>query len=250
MSKFFIKDNQMENEIIKIQGQDVKHIKNVLRQKIGDEIIICNSDKEKNFLCNITKIENELIECKISKELEDYKSNIKVTIIQGLPKKDKMDLIIQKSVELGCFNIQPIEMERCIVKYDEKDKKKKIERWQKISEVAAKQCNRDFIPKVNNIVSLKYICKKLDEYDIVILAYEKEEKTKLKEVLKGVKEKYREKEIKIAIIIGPEGGISLKEVEMIEENDNVITVTLGKRILRTETVALNVLSIIMYELEN
>lgn len=250
MSKFFIKDNQMENEIIKIQGQDVKHIKNVLRQKIGDEIIICNSDKEKNFLCNITKIENELIECKISKELEDYKSNIKVTIIQGLPKKDKMDLIIQKSVELGCFNIQPIEMERCIVKYDEKDKKKKIERWQKISEVAAKQCNRDFIPKVNNIDSLKNICKKLDEYDIVILAYEKEEKTKLKEVLKGVKEKYREKEIKIAIIIGPEGGISLKEVEMIEENDNVITVTLGKRILRTETVALNVLSIIMYELEN
>ena len=169
--------------------------------------------------------------------------------MQGLPKKDKMDLVIQKSVELGCYDIQPVDMERCIVKYDEKDKKKKIERWQKVSEVAAKQCDRNFIPKVNNIMKLKNICNLLSEYDIVILAYEKEEKIKLKEALKMIKEKYGENEIKIAVIIGPEGGISLKEVEMIKENDNVVTVTLGKRILRTETVALNILSIIMYELD-
>ena len=249
MSKFFVRDEQIDNDIIKIQGQDVNHIKNVLRQKVGDEIIICNSDKENTYLCDITKIEKELIECKIVRGLEDFKSNIKVTIMQGLPKKDKMDLVIQKSVELGCYDIQPVDMERCIVKYEEKDKKKKIERWQKISEVAAKQCDRNFIPKVNEIKTLKSVCKILGEYDIVILAYEKEEKTKLKEVLKTIKEKYGEKEIKIAVIIGPEGGISPKEVEMIKENDNVITVTLGKRILRTETVALNVLSIIMYELD-
>ena len=249
MSKFFVRDEQIKNDIIKIQGQDVNHIKNVLRKKVGDEIIICNSDKEYTYLCDITKIEKESIECKIVRGLEDFKSNIKVTIMQGLPKKDKMDLVIQKSVELGCYDIQPVDMERCIVKYDEKDKKKKIERWQKVSEVAAKQCDRDFIPKVNNIMTLKNICKILNEYDIVILAYEKEEKTKLKEALNKIKEKYGENEIKIAVIIGPEGGISLKEVEMIKENDNVVTVTLGKRILRTETVALNILSIIMYELE-
>ena len=249
MSKFFVRDEQIKNDIIKIQGQDVNHIKNVLRKKVGDEIIICNSDKEYTYLCDITKIEKESIECKIVRGLEDFKSNIKVTIMQGLPKKDKMDLVIQKSVELGCYDIQPVDMERCIVKYDEKDKKKKIERWQKVSEVAAKQCDRDFIPKVNNIMTLKNICKILNEYDIVILAYEKEEKTKLKEALNKIKEKYGENEIKIAVIIGPEGGISLKEVEMIKENSNVITVTLGKRILRTETVALNILSIIMYELE-
>ena len=249
MSKFFVRDEQIDNDIIKIQGPDVNHIKNVLRQKVGDEIIICNSDKENTYLCDITKIEKELIECNIIRELEDFKSNIKVTIVQGLPKKDKMDLVIQKSVELGCYDIQPVDMERCIVKYEEKDKRKKLERWQKISEVAAKQCDRNFIPKVNNIMTLKNICNLLPEYDIVILAYEKEEKTKLKEVLKRIKEKYGENEIKIAVIIGPEGGISPKEVEMIKENDNVITVTLGKRILRTETVALNVLSIIMYELE-
>ena len=250
MSKFFVRDEQIENDIIKIQGQDVNHIKNVLRQKVGDEIIICNSDKQENYLCDIEKIEKELIECKIVRQLQDFKSNIKVTIMQGLPKKDKMDLVIQKSVELGAFAIQPVDMERCIVKYQEKDKKKKQERWQKISEVAAKQCDRDFIPKVNNIMSLKNICKILPEYDIVILAYEKEEKTTLKEALRSIKEKYGENEVKIAVIVGPEGGISPKEVEIIKENNNVITVTLGKRILRTETVALNVLSIIMYELED
>ena len=249
MSKFFVRDEQIKNDIIKIQGQDVNHIKNVLRKKVGDEIIICNSDKEYTYLCDITKTEKESIECKIVRGLEDFKSNIKVTIMQGLPKKDKMDLVIQKSVELGCYDIQPVDMERCIVKYDEKDKKKKIERWQKVSEVAAKQCDRNFIPKVNNIMKLKNICNLLSEYDIVILAYEKEEKIKLKEALKTIKEKYGENEIKIAVIIGPEGGISLKEVEMIKENDNVVTVTLGKRILRTETVALNILSIIMYELD-
>lgn len=140
-------------------------------------------------------------------------------------------------------------MERCVVKYEEKDKMKKINRWQKISEVAAKQCDRDFIPKINNITSLKNVCNLLHEYDIVILAYEKEQKTTLKEVLRSIKEKYQE-EVKIAVIIGSEGGIDTKEVEMINKNNNVRTVTLGKRILRTETVALSVLSNIMYELEN
>ena len=250
MSKFFVKDEQIENNIVKVEGTDVNHIKNVLRQKVGDEITICNSQKQKNYLCDIIKIEREVIECRIVRELEDFKSNIKVTIMQGLPKSDKMDLVIQKSVELGVYDIIPVEMERCIVKLQEKDKKKKLERWQKIAEVAAKQCDRNFIPIVKNIMTLKNICKILSEYDIVILAYEKEEKTKLKEALKKIKEQYKDKEVKIAVIIGPEGGIDSKEVQMIQESDNVVTVTLGKRILRTETVALNVLSIIMYELES
>ena len=250
MPKFFITENQKENEIIKIEGQDVNHIKNVLRKKVGEEIIVCNNTKEKNYICSITKIEKELIECKIEKELEGFKSNVKVTIIQGLPKKDKMELIIQKSVELGCYDIIPVEMERCVVKYDEKDKIKKIERWQKIAEVAAKQCGRNFIPNINNIISIKNICNILQEYDIVLLAYEKEEKTKLKQVLDKIRNDYKGKNIKIAVIIGPEGGIAEKEVEILRKNNNIITVSLGKRILRTETVALNVLSIIMYELED
>ena len=250
MSKFFVKSKQIEGNLIKIKGTDVNHIKNVLRKKVEEEIIICNKETQKDYLCKIEKIDKEEIECKIEKELEKYKSKVEITIMQGMPKKDKMDLIIQKSVELGCFEITPIEMERCIVKYNEKDKEKKQERWQKIAEVAAKQCGISFIPKVNKIQKLKEACKTLEKYDIVILAYEKEEKTKLKQVLKNIKEKYKEKEIKIAVIIGPEGGIAEKEVEMLNNIENVITVTLGKRILRTETVALNILSVITYELEN
>ena len=249
MAKFFVRDEQIENNIVKIRGADVDYIKKVLKQKVEDEIIVCNSNNEKTYLCDIKKIENEMIECKIVRELEDFKSNIKVTIMQGLPEKDKMDLVIQKSVELGAYKIQPVEMERCNVKYEEKDKYKKQEKWQKIAEVSAKQCDRNFIPKVAGIKSLKDICKMLFKYDVVILTYEKEEKIKLSEVLKVMKEKYGENEIKIAVIIGPEGGLSSREVEMIQENKNVVTVTLGKRILRTETVALNVLSVIMYELE-
>lgn len=250
MPKFFISQEQQEKDKINIIGNDVKHIKNVLRKKIGETIVICNKESKKDYLCKIENIGNDFVGCKIEQELEsNVESNVKVTIMQGLPKKDKMELIIQKSVELGVYEIIPVEMERCIVKLQEKDKLKKIERWQIISEVAAKQCGRDFIPKINQIVSLKNICNLLPEYDIVLLAYENEEKTGIKEVLKNIKDRFNGKNIKIAVIIGPEGGISPKEVEMLKEN-GAITISLGKRILRTETVALNVLSVIMYELEN
>lgn len=250
MPKFFISQEQQKKDKINIIGNDINHIKNVLRKKVGETIVVCNKEVKKDYLCTIEKIENDYIECKIEKELEsNVESNIKVTIMQGIPKKDKMELIIQKSVELGAYEIIPIEMERCVVKLQEKDKIKKVERWQKISEVAAKQCGRDFIPNIKEIISIKNICNLLPEYDIVLLAYENEEKTTIKEVLKSVKEKFNNQEIKIAIIIGPEGGISPKEVEMLKEK-GVITISLGKRILRTETVALNVLSVIMYELEN
>ena len=134
---------------------------------------------------------------------------------------------------------------RCVVKLNEKDKTKKIERWQKISEVAAKQCGRDIIPKINNIINIKNICNNIGKYDIVLLAYEKEEINTLKNELQMIKTKNIKK---IGVIIGPEGGIDIKEAQELILN-GAKSVSLGKRILRTETVALNVLSNIMYELE-
>lgn len=136
-------------------------------------------------------------------------------------------------------------MNRCIVKLDSKTKLKKIERWQKISEVAAKQSGRDIIPKINDITDLKNICNIIPEYDIVLLAYENEEINTLKSELK----KLKNSNLKIGIIIGPEGGIEQEEVEMLKQNGAKV-ITLGKRILRTETVALILIGIIMYELEN
>ena len=194
MPKFFVSTNQINGNEIIIQNEDVNHIKNVLRAKIKDKIDICDHKTSKNYLCEISQIEDNKILCQIINEKESgVESNVYLSIFQGLPKADKMELVIQKSVELGVYDITPLKMKRCVVKLKEKDEKKKIERWQKISEVAAKQSGRD-------------------------------------------------------IILGPEGGIDENEIQTFKSNGAKI-ITLGKRILRTETVALNVASIIMYELE-
>lgn len=231
MPKFFVNQEQVTEEKIKIIGNDVNHIKNVLREKVGNELTICNTNNMKDYLCEILKISEECIECKIKEELEkNVESNIKVTIMQGLPKADKMELIIQKSVELGAFDITPIEMKRCVVKLNEKDKQKKIQRWQKISEVAAKQCGRNIIPSINSILNLKNVCNLLEEYDIVLLAYENERENTLKQELNEIKQNYSEKEIKIAIIIGPEGGVAPEEVELLQKNRSKINYIRKKNI--------------------
>lgn len=244
MPKFFIKNEAIYDNYIEIIGEDINHIKNVLRKKVGDQLIICNADIKKDYLCEIAKFEEEAIKCNILKQLEsNSESNIKISIWQGLPKADKMELIIQKAVELGAQDIVPIEMKRCVVKLTEKDKKKKLERWQKISEVAAKQSGRNQIPEIKTMASIENICNLIDEYDIVIVAYEKEKENTLKQELKKLSKK---ENLKIAVIIGPEGGIEETEVKKLKENGAKI-VTLGNRILRTETVALAILSMILYE---
>lgn len=250
MPKFFVSDEQINEDIEEIQivGTDVNHLKNVLRVKDGDKIEICNSSNQQNYYCQIKEIQKEYIKTTILKKMtQTVESNVKVSIFQGIPKVDKMEWIIQKAVELGVYDITPVEMKRCIVKLKEKDLDKKLQRWQKISEVAAKQCGRDIIPKINSIIKSKDICDQIEQYDIVLVAYEEEKNVTLKEELLKLKQKGKE-EIKIAIVIGPEGGLDHKEVEEWKKN-GTREVTLGKRILRTETVALQCLSVIMYELE-
>ena len=249
MPKFFVSNKQKkDNTNIEIIGTDVNHIKNVLRKTISDKIVICDKDFGQDYLCEIINI-GENIQCKIIDKLEEsVEANIFVSIFQGMPKADKMELIIQKSVELGVYDITPVEMKRCVVKIKEKDRNKKIERWQKISEVAAKQSGRNYVPKINNILNVNQICEEFKNYDIVLVAYENEKESTLKEQLKMLKKKETDN-LKIAVVIGPEGGIDEKEINVFKENGAKI-ITLGKRILRTETVALNVLSNIMYELEN
>ena len=249
MPKFFVKNNQIKDNKIEIIGEDIKHINKVLRKKIEDEITICDTDNIQDYLCKISKIEDEKIECEILDKIEKIvESPIKVTIFQGLPKADKMELIIQKSVELGVYDITPVEMNRSIVKLSDKDKEKKLQRWRKISEVASKQCGRNIIPNINEFINIKNICNLCSNYDIVLVAYENEQINTLKNEIKKLKNNEKEN-LKIAIVIGPEGGIEEKEVELLK-NANAKIITLGKRILRTETVALNMLSILMYELEN
>ena len=170
MPKFFVANQQMQNNQIKIIGEDVKHIKNVLRKKVGEQITICNRENRKDYICEIVKIEED-IQCRILEELEsNAEPQTKVHIFQGLPKADKMEWIIQKAVELGVYDITPVEMKRSIVKLADKEKARKVQRWQKIAEVAAKQSGRNRIPKINDVISMKNICNLNAEYDIVIVA--------------------------------------------------------------------------------
>ena len=220
MPKFFVKNNQVineEKEVI-ILGDDVNHIKNVLRLKQGDKIIVCNTFNSKNYSSTIMQLEKDSIVCEIEKELESIaESKVHLHILQGLPKAEKMELIIEKSVELGVKEITPVSMSRCVVKLDDKAKVKKVARWQKISEIAAKQSGRDIIPKINNVIVLENIYELLKNYDIVLVAYENEKDNSLKKELMQLKENLdTKKNLKIAVIIGPEGGIEEREVESLK----------------------------------
>ena len=247
MQKFFVREDQIEqqNNQIMIMGTDVNHIKHVLRYEPGQNIEVTSIEKAQSYICEIVKLEEEKIDCKIIKKIETSKeANIDIHILQGLPKADKMEWIIQKCTELGVKEITPVDMERCVVKLTPKDAIKKVERWQKIAEAAAKQCGREVIPKINFVHKLKNIYEFLEDYDIVLVAYEKEQTTTLKQVITKLKQSQKQR-FKIALLIGPEGGIDEKELTVLKE---VTTISLGKRILRTETAGIVLTSILMYEL--
>ena len=247
MSKFFVKNNQINNNSINIIGEDINHISNVLRMKKEDELQVCNQETGENYITKITSFTKEKIECEIVKKIDrTIESNVDITLFQGIPKFDKMELIIQKNIEVGVRKIVPVLMERTVVKLDEKTINKKIERWQKISEVAAKQSMRDIIPEIENVIKLKDIEKQ--NYDIILVAYENEDKNMLKSELIKLKNE-KDSQYNIAIVIGPEGGISSKELEILK-NMGAVFVSLGKRILRTETAGIVMSGNIIYELEN
>ena len=243
MSKFFVpKENISEDKII-IEGGDVLHISKVLRMSEGDELTLCDG-RGMDYIATISEIDVKRIVCEIrEKKKSDTEAEIEVTLVQGLPKASKMDYIIQKTTELGIRRIIPCALSRCVVKLENrKAEEKKVERWRKISEEAAKQSGRGVIPEVTMPVNLDEAIKELRDYDIVFVPYECEEENNIKSVLTSV-----EKPKKVGFIIGPEGGFDIAEIEKIR-SAGIKTVTLGKRILRTETAGEAVLSMIMYEI--
>lgn len=248
MSKFFVKEEKISNNKIKIIGEDVNHISNVLRMKKNDELQICNQDTGENYLSKIISISKTVVECEIQEKIDKTtESNVNITLFQGIPKFEKMELIIQKNTEVGIKDIVPVMMERTVVKLDDKLANKKLERWQKIAEIAAKQSMRDIIPSIENIIKTKDI--DATRFDAFLVAYENENHNMLKsELLKLREDKEKDKKYNIAVLIGPEGGISEKEIEMLQAQKAKF-ISLGKRILRTETAGLVMVGNIMYELE-
>lgn len=245
MNRFYIDPSQVAEDTITVVGDDVNHIKNVLRMKIGEHILLCDCEGN-DYHCKIQSYEDRMVKVSIqSKEPTQTELNTKIYLFQGLPKKDKMELIVQKAVELGVTEVIPVMMKRTIVKLEDKKKEaKKLERWNSIVESAAKQSNRGIMPKVSDVVSYKEALNRAKEMDIVILPYENEGgMEKSRKIIKSVKGKKS-----VGIFIGPEGGYDESEIEMAREL-GMQPVSLGKRILRTETAGLAILSILMFELE-
>lgn len=245
MQKFFVKTEQIRDEKIEIIGTDVNHIVNVLRLQVEDLILVCDQEKAKTFIAQIADMKKQSVFCKIIEEVKQtVEPNLKIDLFQGLPKADKMEWIIQKTTEIGVNAIIPVAMERSIVKISQKDGNKKRQRWQTIAEVAAKQSKRDKIPVIGEILSLKEITQTCKQYDAFIIAYEEETKQTLKQSLRKIQTEVK----KIGVLVGPEGGIDPKEIDLLKEQSTTI-VTLGKRILRTETAPIVLISNILYELE-
>ena len=244
MYKFFVEPSAVVEHQIMITGDDVNHIKNVLRMQKAEQVYVSVGD-ECEYLCEIAELEDEQVLLNI---LDMYKSarelKSKITLFQCLPKGDKMETIIQKAVELGAYRIVPVMSSRVIVKLDEKKAKKKVERWNAISESAAKQSKRNVIPEVLTPVSFKEAIAMAGDLEGTIIPYEN---------AKGIAgARATIEDIKscgsIGVLIGPEGGFSQEEVEL-ATSAGVIPITLGNRILRTETAGLCALSILMFAIE-
>ena len=232
MYNFFVNDDCRQGDRYIITGADHNHIKNVLRMKVGDTILV--SANGKSDLCEIETIDNdEIIAPIIEEDYQNTELPLEIHLFQGLPKSDKMELIIQKAVELGVYSITPIEMKRCIIKLDDKKKKSKQARWQAISESAAKQSKRNTIPEINEIISYKAALNAAKELDLLLVPYENEDGIlSTKEALKELKNAKS-----VGIIIGPEGGFDEGEIDAAKDAGGRI-ISLGKRILRTETAAI------------
>lgn len=245
MYQFFVEPSQIQDKKIIITGSDVNHIKNVLRMKPGEEIAVSNGIDGREYRCGIEAFAEDTVVCTLRfiKE-EGVELPSPIYLFQALPKADKMELIVQKAVELGVHEIIPVAAKRCVVKLDEKKAAGKASRWQGIAEAAAKQSKRGVIPVVRSPLSFQEAVNLAGDMDVRLIPYElAEDMAHTRSVIEAVKPGQS-----IAVFIGPEGGFEENEVaEALAAG--IEPVTLGKRILRTETAGLAVLSWLMYHLE-
>ena len=244
MYQFFIENENVSEKFVTIEGSDVNHIKNVLRMRNGEKIRVCTRDG-RNFFCSIADMTDSFVRADIlEEEAEDTELPNKIYLFQGLPKNDKMEWIIQKAVELGVYKVIPVSMKNCVVKLDEKKAKSKVTRWQAISESAAKQSKRSIIPEISAPMTYKEAVSCAEKLDVNLVPYENAKgmagtKAAVEQIKKGES---------IGIFIGPEGGFAPEEIELVK--DKMQLISLGKRILRTETAGMTTLAILGYHLES
>lgn len=244
MYHFFVSEEQINGENAYIEGSDVNHIANVLRMKPGEELLI-SVKGDWDYLCKIVDIETDRVNLKVLESMEQRELPVNITLLQGIPKSDKLEMIIQKAVELGVSEIIPVKTKRVVVKIEEKKQASKVNRWNAIAESAAKQSKRSIIPKVSEPMSIDNALEIVKDFGVKLIPYENADGIdKTRKILDSM-----DKTKNIAVFIGPEGGFEESEVERIK-NSGFEVITLGKRILRTETAGLALLSNIMIRLED
>ena len=246
MYHFFVEPSQIQGTEVIITGSDVNHIKNVLRMKPGEELSVSNGLDQKEYRCGIEECRDDSILCRLRFVKEDgLELPSRIYLFQGLPKADKMDLIIQKAVELGVYEVIPVAARRSVVKLEGKREAGKLARWQGIAEAAAKQSRRRILPKVHPVMSMREAVAYASTMEVRLIPYELAQGMgKTKEILEALQPGQS-----VAVMIGPEGGF--EESEIREAVDaGMQPVTMGRRILRTETAGLAMLSWIMYHLES
>lgn len=245
MYQFFVEPSQIQDKKVIITGGDVNHIKNVLRLKAGEEIAVKNGVDGKEYRCGIEEFAQDQVICSLRFVREEgVELPSKIYLFQGIPKADKMELIVQKAVELGVFEVIPVAVKRCVVKLDEKKAQAKVNRWQGIAEAAAKQCKRGIIPVVKEPMNMKEAAAYARGMDVKLIPYElAEDMAYTKKIIEAVRPGES-----VAVFIGPEGGFEQSEVAE-AVGAGIEPITMGKRILRTETAGLTILSWLMYHLE-
>lgn len=244
MHHFFVTPQQISGDKIRIEGGDVNHMKNVLRMKLHEKAEISDGES-RTYLCEVEAYEEDVAVLHILEEMEaDTEPASKLYLFQGLPKSDKMELIVQKAVELGVYQVIPVAMKRSVVRLDDKKAAKKADRWNSIAESAAKQAGRSRIPEVTMPLSYNEALKMAEELDVTLLPYELAGGMEVtREVIRQIKSGQS-----VGIFIGPEGGFEPEEVDA-AVSMGVKVITLGRRILRTETAGLATLAVLMFELE-
>ena len=244
MFRFFVDASQVSGKELTISGGDVNHIKNVLRMKPRDEVEAVLPDG-RIATCSLRELsDDEIVADVLFVEESGVELPNQITLYMGLPKFDKMELVIQKAVELGAYRIVPVSMKRTVVKFDPKKAKAKVARWQAIAEAAAKQSKRAYIPEIGDVVTYAEALREAGTRDHVLVPYEcAEDITKTREIISGIRSGES-----VAVFIGPEGGIDEREIEAAAEAGAKM-ITLGRRILRTETAAISTLAILMFMFE-
>ena len=245
MQHFFADPSCVDGEQIRLAGSDVNHMKNVLRMKPGEEVWVSDGEGM-DYFCSVEGYEEkEAVLRVVKKEVSQTELASRLILFQGLPKGDKMEWIVQKAVELGAYSVVPVSTRRCVVKLDNKKAEKKVSRWQQIAESAAKQSKRMLVPEVHSVMTFKEALAYAKELDVLLIPYE------LAKGMKETKELIRSIEPgkSIGVFIGPEGGFEEQEVADAMEA-GAKPITLGHRILRTETAGLAVLSVLMFQLED